>query len=212
MRVRRTDQMRQEGVVHPTRILIINAAAAIMKSKGVSALHIDDVLEATGLTRGAVYHHFANVDDLVESALVATYAEGIEANIRFVRSVLANARTRREFRKGILEANTLYTQNRRLREVRKLRAHAMAIAEPGTAMAESLAAEQDRLTDAYVEVISQAQEKGWVRSTIDARALAVFIQAYSFGAIVDDVSGRPIPAPSWSSIIESFFEGTVFTD
>ena len=62
--------MRETGVVHPTRTLIVEAAATIMKSRGVSALHIDDVLAATELTRGALYHHFDNVDDLRESALV----------------------------------------------------------------------------------------------------------------------------------------------
>lgn len=202
--------MRETGVVHPTRTLIVEAAATIMKSRGVSALHIDDVLAATELTRGALYHHFDNVDDLRESALVHTFSEGIEINIRFVRGVLATAKTFDEFRRGILEANVLYTQNRRLRGVRKLRAHAMAIAEPGTKMAADLAAEQERLTEEYHAVITEAQSRGWVRGSLEPRALAVFIQAYSFGAIVDDVSGKHVAVDSWTAIIESFFENCVF--
>ena len=181
-----------------------------MKKKGVTALHIDDVLEATDLTRGAVYHHFENVDDLIEQALLATYSEGVDLNIGFIRNIFATAKTSTEFRSGVLQANVLYTENRKLREVRKLRAHALAVARPGGELAKGLESEQKRLTDEYVAVITEAQSKGWVRKDVEPRALAVFIQAYSFGVIVDDVSGEHLDAVSWRRIIESFFEGCVF--
>jgi AcrR family transcriptional regulator len=209
---RRRRVERGSGDDHPTRLQIINVVAGIMKKKGVGALHFDDVLEATGLTRGAVYHHFENVDDVVESALLATYSEGVDLNIGFIRDVLGAATSFAEFRNGVLRANVVYAQNSRLREVRKLRAHAMAVAEPGSRLAKGLADEQKRLTAEYISVISEAQKKGWVRPDIDPRSLAVFIQAYSFGAIVDDVSGEHIDADSWRLIIETFFENCVFAD
>lgn len=202
--------MREDGTAHPTRLQIIDVTAEILKSKGLDRLHIDDVLEATGLTRGALYHHFDNVDDLVESALIATYSEGVNINIGYVRDLLATATTFAEFRDGVLRANVLYSQNNRLRDVRRLRAHAMAVAEAGSRMALALADEQQRLTDEYVAVITEAQAKGWLRKDIEPLALAVFIQAYSFGAIVDDVSHDHLDADSWARIIASFFESCVF--
>jgi AcrR family transcriptional regulator len=210
--VRRTREMLDGGLEHPTRKAIIAAVAQIMKDKGVNALHLDDVMAATGLTRGAVYHHFKNVDELVEGALLATYAEGVDINIGFIRQVLATAQTFSEFRDGVLRANVLYSENNRLRDVRKLRAHAMAVADSGGQMAEKLAAEQQRLTDEYVAVIVDAQTKGWVRRDIEPTSLAVFIQAYSFGVIVDDVSREHLEIAAWRRIIESFFENCVFTN
>ena len=211
MVVRRTKQMRAEGMLHPTRDLIVATAATIMKEKGVGALHIDDILEQTELSRGALYHHFKNVDEIIESALLATYAEGINANIEFVHNVLASAKTADEFRKGVFAANVAYAHNQPLRDVRKLRAHAMATTATAPELKEALAHEQQRLTDEYIKVIIEAQKNGWVRESVDPLALATFIQAYSFGVIVDDVSESHVHADKWIAIIEEFYNTCVFT-
>ena len=210
MKVRLTREMREEGVVHPTRALIIRSTTQIMKEKSAGEVHIDDVLAATGLTRGALYHHFKNVDDLVESALLATYAEGVGANIAYVRETLDSATTPEEFRNGVLQANTAYAKNERLRDVRKLRAHAMAASAGSPTLARALADEQQRLTDEYVTVITEAKRRGWVRSEVDPLALAVFIQAYSFGVIVDDLSHSHVDTDEWARLIAGFFEKTMF--
>jgi AcrR family transcriptional regulator len=210
MVVRRTRQMREQGEIHPTRDLIVQVAATIMKEKGVGALHIDDVLEHTGLTRGALYHHFKNVDEIIESALFATYAEGINANIAYVRNVLAFATTAEEFRNGVFEANRIYARNEQLRSLRKLRAHAMAVTATADTLANELAVEQQRLTDEYIAVTTEAQQRGWVRDTVNPHALATFIQAYSFGVIVDDVSQLHVDRDNWEEIIKDFFDKCVF--
>lgn len=210
MAVRRTQSMLEKGQSHPTRIQIIEATAAIIKEKGIAGLHMDHVLARTGLTRGAVYHHFQNVDDLVEHALVSVYAEGVDANIAMVRDLLASTGTFVQFREGVLKANLLYAQNRNLRRLRTMRAHVMAATESSATVSAALAVEQQRLTDEYVALIEAARQKGWVRRDIDPVALAVFIQAYSFGVIVDDVSSEHVDADAWARIIESFFENNVF--
>jgi AcrR family transcriptional regulator len=211
MAERRTRQPRERHNGHPTRQLIVEAAATILKNAGVARFHVDDVLAATGLTRGAVYHHFHNVDDLVESALLATFVEGIQANLANVRNVMSSASSFDEFRSGILQANVLYATNEGLRAVRTLRAHALATAGSGERMATALAQQQQRLTDAYIDVITEAQHKGWVRAHLSPETLAVFIQAYSFGVILDDVSERHIEPASWADLIADFFDNCVFT-
>ena len=212
MVVRRTRKMKEEGSSHPTRELIVQAAAALMKEKGVGALHIDDVLERTELTRGALYHHFKNVDDLIESALLATYAEGIDANISFVRKVLGAANNFQEFRDGVLQANIFYAQNEELLAVRKLRAHAMAVTATASDLSVAIAEEQQRMTDEYVDVIAEAQKKGWVRTNVDPRTLGTFIQAYSFGVIVDDVAQVHVDREVWANLIKDFFDNCIFVE
>lgn len=210
MRVRRTQQMRADGSPHPTHDLIVTSAVRLIKEHGVAAFHIDDVLAAADVTRGALYHHFDNVTDLLESALLAIYSEGIDLNMAFVRSVLATAASADDFRSGVLAANRAYAHNEELRAVRRLRAHAMATITEGSKFAADLASKQQALTDAYVEVISDAQHRGWVSRAVDPTALATFIQAYSFGVIIDDVSEVHLDRDRWASIIETFFVDSVF--
>ncbi len=210
MRERRSRQPRDRPSDHPTRVAIVAAAADILKTGGVAQFHMDDVLAATGLTRGAVYHHFDGVDDLIKAALLDTYVEGVAANIALVSEFMVTAETFEDFRNGVLAANLAYARNESLRAVRTLRAYALATTVSGGQMAAELAAEQQRLTDAYVSMITEAQQRGWVKRSVQPDALAVFIQAYSFGIVIDDVSLNHIGAESWITVITEFFENCVF--
>lgn len=47
-----------------TKQFIIEQAAPIYNEKGIAGTNVDDVLEATKLTKGAIYSHFENKADL----------------------------------------------------------------------------------------------------------------------------------------------------
>jgi hypothetical protein len=125
--------------------------------------------------------------------------------------VLASAATFEDFRSGIFRANRAYARNLGLRSVRILRAHALSLADRSERMTTLLAAAQQRVTDEYITAISRAQSEGWIKPTIDPHALAVFVQAYSFGVIVDDVADTHLDPEEWAVVIENFFDGSVFT-
>jgi hypothetical protein len=131
-------------------------------------------------------------------------------NIELVKNVLGSAKTFEQFKDGVFRANEMYVNNDLLQVVRKLRAYAMASSATAGELAATIARAQQNLTDEYIAVISEAQKQGWTRSDIQPEALAVFIQAYSFGIIIDDVSENHLDKKSWSTVIESFFEKCVF--
>jgi TetR/AcrR family transcriptional repressor of nem operon len=58
-----------------TRERIVAAAEALILAKGYAGTTLDDVLAATGLTKGAFFHHFKGKADLAR-AVVERYAEG----------------------------------------------------------------------------------------------------------------------------------------
>ncbi|MET1254024.1 TetR family transcriptional regulator C-terminal domain-containing protein [Aliikangiella maris] len=47
-----------------TRELILNVAAKLLHRHGYKGLRVDEVVEKTGLTKGALYHHFPNKKEL----------------------------------------------------------------------------------------------------------------------------------------------------
>lgn len=57
-----------------TRAKIVAAAEALILAKGYAGATVDDVLAATGLTKGAFFHHFKSKADLAR-AVVEAYAE-----------------------------------------------------------------------------------------------------------------------------------------
>ena len=63
-----------------TKRFILEKAAPIYNEKGLEGTHVDDVLEATRLTKGSIYSHFENKEDLsiqVADYLLDTICSGI---------------------------------------------------------------------------------------------------------------------------------------
>ena len=48
-----------------SRILIIDAAAELIREKGVQATSISDITRVSGASAGAIYHHFASKEAIV---------------------------------------------------------------------------------------------------------------------------------------------------
>ena len=55
---------RTKAEAEETRLSILSAAERVFFEKGVSTASLDDVAKAAGVTRGAIYWHFANKTDL----------------------------------------------------------------------------------------------------------------------------------------------------
>jgi hypothetical protein len=58
------------------------------------------------------------------------------------------------------------------------------------------------LTDALADLVREAQAKGWITADVSARGIAVFIQAYTLGQIVNDVTDDSVPYEEWTALID----------
>lgn len=52
----------------PTRQKLLDAAFAIIRTKGYAATTVDDLCDHAGVTKGAFFHHFRSKDDLAVAA------------------------------------------------------------------------------------------------------------------------------------------------
>lgn len=66
-----------------TRNYIIEMAAPVFNKYGYAGTSLSDILEKTSLTKGAIYHHFENKDELALAAL--------EYNLMLVSDINLNA-------------------------------------------------------------------------------------------------------------------------
>jgi TetR/AcrR family transcriptional regulator, cholesterol catabolism regulator len=64
---------------------IATAALRLFCQKGYHATSIDEVAEAAGVTKGAVYHHFESKDDLLQTAMTTFFDEAFHQAMARVR-------------------------------------------------------------------------------------------------------------------------------
>jgi AcrR family transcriptional regulator len=191
--------------VHPTKAKLLAAATALSQTHHPDAVTIDMVLEHSGVSKGSLYHHFEDFSDLIETVLVNLFTMSVDGNIAAISQVFASATTRAEFVAGLARV-THETQGAALRSVRFRRARLLAYAESRPRLMQKMQAHQARLTRAYTGLFRRAQDNSWFNTDFDPHAAAVFIQAYTIGKIVDDVSNDPIRPEAWEDLIMKIVE------
>src|ERR1700760_1996139 len=62
-----------------TKRRILDAAARMLRERGIEATSIADLMQAAGMKHGGFYKHFESKEDLVRQAIASAFEERIEA-------------------------------------------------------------------------------------------------------------------------------------
>ena len=191
--------------VHPTKAKLTDTVVALLDEHPAESLQVDQVLQASGVSKGSLYHHFEDFGHLIESALIKRFAAYVDSGVLAFQRVLDGATTGAEFRMG-MRALTDETQRATNAPNRFERARILALSEHNARMRTALGSEQQRLTEAFEDFMSEAQRRGWIRPDVSPRAAAVMIQAYTLGRLIDDVTAVPIDERLWISFVNDLAE------
>ena len=188
--------------LHPTAERFIATVSDMLDGQHPHSILVDDVLAASGISRGALYHHFGDFPGLIETTLLRRFSINVDADLAAIQATTEQASSFEDYWARIRELSAL-TQLPSRAPARAERARILALAATNERFGTRLAEEQERLTDQMALAIRQAQEHGWVRNDLDARAIAVLLQAYSLGRIVDDISLQHMGNEQWIAVIDS---------
>jgi AcrR family transcriptional regulator len=190
--------------IHPTKEKLIETMISLMDEHALASILVDDVLRESNISKGSLYHHFENFDDLVEAALIARFAAGVDSSIYLVSEAVNGAKSSEELLEKIVLV-TSATQGRTRSKFRLERARVIGLSVNSPKLLESLEREQYRLTTAMADIVREGQEKGWVSKVFDAKTIAVFLQAYTLGRVIDDVAGKEqqIDSNDWNDVVNT---------
>ena len=191
--------------VHPTKALLIATTVTLLDTKLPNEIAVDEILEASGISKGSLYHHFEDLGELLEIAQVERYAAWVDRSVDSLVQMISTVKTREDLVHG-LKVITRFTQDPKYSHTRFQRARAIASAEHNPRFKKRLAEEQMRLTEALIDLINEARNKGLYASDFDAHAGAVLVQAYTLGMIVDDFVENQMDPEAWYSLIDKVVE------
>jgi len=185
---------------HPTKTKLIDTAVELLKNAPRSQISSDLILQTSGISKGSLYHHFEDLDELLETAMLVRYTDWVDSSIEIIMQIIARSKTPKDIYDNLVEL-TRFTQDPKRRNERIYRAEILGLAESSPRLAEKLAREQQRLTDALTDIIRDTQESGYFRKELDPHAVAVLIQAYTLGKVVDDYSLTAVDPERWNELI-----------
>ena len=193
---------------HPTKTALIEATRELLESHPRKEISTEQILTKSGISKGSLYHHFEDLEELIESATLLRYTEWVDGSIEAITQVLRAVKSPDDVYNSLV-AITQQTQSPARKPDRVYRAEVLGAAASSPRLAKNLGAEQQRLTDALADLVRETQAKGFFHEDIDPQVLAVFIQAYTFGKVVDDYSENPMNPDNWNALINDFLKKTL---
>ena len=191
---------------HPTKVHLIDAAALLIDEHGSQGFTVEQLLETSNISKGSLYHHFEDFHDVIMQAQVLRFARYVEEDIAALTNVLLAATSREDmFSRLDLISRATHDPARSVRRADRI--EILAGARHSEKMKNALAPTQARLTGAIADLVREMKAKDFVSGDLDPGSVAVFIQAYSLGLIVNDVSNEPIDMEKWHTMISRMTRG-----
>ena len=187
--------------IHPTKSLLVETAVKILDTKKPHEVSVDEILESSGISKGSLYHHFTDLSELMEVAQVARYADWVDRSVALIVEIVSKAKSKEDIYQGVQKMTAL-TQSRNFKNFRFERARTIGNSDGNERFQKALAVEQERLTSGLADVIREVIEKGFFSKDLDPAVVAVFIQAYTLGKIVDDVVAEPVSSINWDKFVD----------
>lgn len=188
--------------LHPTAQKLVETVSTMLEGTQPHSILVDDVLKTSGVSRGALYHHFGDFPALIEHTLLRRFSANIDQDTEAIREATFGSANADEYWQRI-RALSAATQLPSRAPMRAERARIMALAATNERFGAGLATEQQRLTQEMAEAITHAQSQGWVTSDLDATSISVLLQAYSLGRIVDDITPTHMNNDQWVKVIDA---------
>ena len=191
---------------HPTKVHLTEAAATLIDELGSQGFTVEQLLDKSNISKGSLYHHFEDFHDVIMQAQVLRFARYVEEDIAALANVLLASKSREDlFGRLDLISRATHDPARSVRRADRI--EILAGARHSEKMKNALGPTQARLTGAIADIVRELKAKEFISENLDPGAVAVFIQAYSLGLIVNDVSNEPIDLEEWHALISRMARG-----
>jgi AcrR family transcriptional regulator len=191
--------------LHPTGIELVKTVDRLLDIKRADQISSEEVLKESDISKGSLYHHFVDLPDLIETTLIYRYTKWIDLSVQSMSGLLNTAKTPKALREALFQI-TFATQKDSLKLMRVERARIFADALNNPRLSAKLKAETERLTTSIEDLVREVIDRKLFKSNLNPRAIAVFIQAYTMGLVVNDFTENPVSFEDWTSLINKVIE------
>lgn len=191
------------------RQALIDATLEVILTRGIDAVKIDEITDAVGVTKGAIYWHFEDRADLIKQSLREHLRRMIAEHVTGINQAIETATSKNDYLIQISQhlANPYDADEV---ELRWQKLELLAASRRDTEMASLMHDLQKRSLSFYVDINRSAQERGILRPDVDPVAVAVALNAMALGSNLISVLGDEGPTQqAWTELM-LFFVSALF--
>ena len=199
----------KEPPLHPTAQKLVDTVIEMLKTGPYNSIKSENVLMRSGISRGPLYHHFENFEDLIETAQTQIFWSSVTVWVTALASAIessSDADSAREQVRILVASESMKVSVQQLTQGIGIIHNASSI-EP---LHQRLGKMQEKLTQGWMLVYQLCVDKGWADSNIDGRAVAVVIQGAFIGRILDNLSSVQMKSNDWVQALLRLFDGFFF--
>jgi len=195
--------------LHPTAQKLVDTVIEMLQTTAYSHIKSENVLARSGITRGPLYHHFADFDDLIQTAQIQLYKsfafDVISQLVKVFEATDDLENARRELHS--------FVENRSRRITYTLLRQRVGIIHNAASMPnlrEKLNNTQEALTQEWMKAYQICLDKGWADPTMDPRCVAILMQSSFIGRVLDEMSSVQMDVNEWVKVLSRLFDSFFF--
>jgi len=181
---------------------LVEATVRVLEADGEAGVRVAEICDQVGVSYGSVYHHFGDREGLIRAAQFArlraqpgqdieSFASALDGNAgSFIDSLMEICRSIASIERG---------------PVREVRTSVLASTHGRPELRGPVDELETKVMDDLEAVVIKAQELGIADPAVDARALAAYLAAVSYGLVLlEHVERRPSEEDLASVILRGF--------
>ena len=180
------------------RSRIIDVAIEMIEAGGEASIRVTQIAEKVGVTQPALYHHFKDRSELVAAAYLAWYERNLLLDVppdSMISEVTTSEEFFRVFRRSL---EWSYVPERA--KARSIRVSVLGAAQTNPQLKSAINNLNRIFFKAVASNIRVGQENGWVRSDLDATALAYWLNGQITGRLVAEMMDGEVDMNAWDEV------------
>lgn len=179
---------------------LIDAARRQIESRSSQDVRIEEILAEVGVSPSSLYHYFGSREGLLEAAWIDWAQRNADEDVQVIAQVLERATTPDEVMDGLIAAvRAAQLPARTERRVQRLTVLAAAARRP--AVRAEIGRLETETNRRYRQLLEQARDRGLLRDTADLSVVPVFVRAFTFGRVSNELSAEPIDIDAWNTVV-----------
>jgi AcrR family transcriptional regulator len=189
------------------REAILEVAIEQLAGGGEASVRLAVIAEEAGVAIGLISYHFGGRDGLIRAAQKARYERRMQGDFDAIQGVMESVSDSSELLQGLSShtARTVASPDGAAARLERVALLGSMLGRPE--LADDLGALQGSLTDRLTDMLRHSQDEGLVRADLDARAIALFAQAYAVGMVLADIDPQRPDDEALTAVVQAALTG-----